>query len=88
MIQTASRARAEVGVGVYHACLRMEAGTIKCWGDDGYGNLGGAERGDHAEPADVAQMSDAAQLAVGSYHVCVVRQTGAFLITRHGITST
>lgn len=68
---------AEVGIGKYQVCARLESGEVRCWGDDGYGNLGGEERGDHASPSPVHGLTDAQHLAVGYAHICVVRATGA-----------
>ncbi|HJL15918.1 MAG TPA: AgmX/PglI C-terminal domain-containing protein [Sandaracinaceae bacterium LLY-WYZ-13_1] len=67
----------EVGVGNYQVCARLESGAVQCWGDDGYGNLGAAERGDQAAPTEVFGLADAQQLAVGGAHVCALRATGA-----------
>ncbi|MBX3275056.1 MAG: hypothetical protein KF729_32625 [Sandaracinaceae bacterium] len=68
---------ADVDVGVYQACARLGDGTVRCWGNDGYGNLGAAERGHQVTPAEVSGLSDATHLAVGAYHVCVRRASGA-----------
>jgi len=66
-----------VGVGVYQACALLEGGAARCWGHDGYGNLGTAEREDYAVPTEVQNMTDATAVAVGGYHVCMLRGTGA-----------
>ena len=42
---------AQLSVGYYHACALTTAGEVKCWGYNGYGNLGqgnSAQRGDGA----------------------------------------
>ena len=68
---------AHVAIGENHACAVTKEGAGYCWGDDGYGNLGGAERGDQTEPASVVNMNDGSFLALGESYTCAVRQSGA-----------
>ena len=68
---------AQVDIGEYHTCAVLQSGEAHCWGRDGYGNLGGAERGNRTEPNVVANVADAQSIALGGHHVCVIRQSGA-----------
>lgn len=68
----------EVGLGEIHTCARRPDGTVKCWGDDGQGQTGtgGVDGGLVRTPTAVQGVDDAAQLAAGGKHACVVRQGG------------
>jgi alpha-tubulin suppressor-like RCC1 family protein len=68
---------AQVDIGEYHTCAILRSGEARCWGRDGYGNLGGAERGNRTSPTPVANVSDASAVALGGHHVCVIRRSGA-----------
>lgn len=68
---------AQVDVGEYHVCAITSSGAAHCWGNDGYGNLGGAERGDQTSPQAVANVNDATAVALGDNHVCALRRSGA-----------
>ncbi len=71
-----------VSSGGYHSCALSTAGGVKCWGDDGYGQLG---QGDSARRGDlITNMGDAlpnvsvgtslkvTQVATGYLHTCVL----------------
>ena len=36
----ANRTATEIAVGEYHACALLDDGSVKCWGYNGYGQLG------------------------------------------------
>ncbi|MFN3198639.1 MAG: thrombospondin type 3 repeat-containing protein [Bradymonadia bacterium] len=45
------RTATDVGAGLYHACARLDDGSVKCWGYNNYGQLGQGnttQRGDGA----------------------------------------
>eukprot|EP01065_Artemidia_motanka_P044773 TRINITY_DN6425_c0_g2_i1.p1 TRINITY_DN6425_c0_g2~~TRINITY_DN6425_c0_g2_i1.p1 ORF type:complete len:1684 (+),score=462.89 TRINITY_DN6425_c0_g2_i1:65-5116(+) len=57
---------ASISAGAEHACALMEAGTIKCWGDNFYGQLGvgdGADRG--TSSAQMGSNLNAVDLGAG-----------------------
>jgi hypothetical protein len=56
----------QLAAGGHHACARMEDGTVRCWGDDSSGQLGGSSI---ATP--VIGISDAIDIVAGDYHTCV-----------------
>ena len=68
----------EVALGELHTCARRPDGTVKCWGDDGQGQTGtgGVDGGIVRTPSAVQGVEDAAQIAAGGKHACVVRQSG------------
>ncbi len=52
----------ELEAGGYATCVRRTSGTVTCWG-----LLGDASTG----PTDIAGVSGALEIAMGSYHACV-----------------
>lgn len=64
-----------VGVGMFHSCILLADHTIKCWGHDfnSSGLLGsGTDILDSFVPVQVAGITDAAVLEVGTSHTCTV----------------
>lgn len=71
----------EVRAGNAHTCARASGGTVQCWGNNFNGQLGnGATLPGPAivtSPVAVLGQTDAASLALGSFHSCLVTTTGA-----------
>lgn len=65
------------------ACGLRAAGTVICWGDAtqgalGYtGKTGGAQEDERVYPTEIPGVTDAIDVALGSYHGCVAHRTGA-----------
>ena len=83
---------AEIAAGDDHTCARLTSGTVKCWGSNGFGQLGEAPSGSCAVPADhpgsppvscnpspsvVVGISDVIQIDMGSTHSCAVLKGGS-----------
>lgn len=75
-----------VSAGEEHTCALTPAGNVRCWGDNQYGQLGGAfDRpmvGDDEAPASVPDLEiDFAERAVsvsaGGRHACALLENGA-----------
>jgi alpha-tubulin suppressor-like RCC1 family protein len=58
-------------------CALLEAGTVKCWGNDDYGNLGDGKTNLATTPVDVVGVASATAISVGSASAC------ALLADRH-----
>jgi alpha-tubulin suppressor-like RCC1 family protein len=65
--------------GVAHVCAITHARTVKCWGSNGYGQLGvDLSTSNLAAPTDaVSGVSNAVSLACGDFHTCAVTSDGA-----------
>jgi alpha-tubulin suppressor-like RCC1 family protein len=67
----------EIAVGGNHACALLSAGTVKCWGSDGLGQLGnGAATASNPAPTNVSNLSGVTAIAAGHNHTCALVNTG------------
>ncbi len=55
----------------------LETGTVRCWGFNGFGQLGNGTEVDSHVPADVVALSDAVSIGMGDTHSCAIRSGGA-----------
>jgi alpha-tubulin suppressor-like RCC1 family protein len=65
----------QIVAGERHTCALIEGGSVQCWGQDGYGQLGNAVGGDSASPVP-AGIAGAVEISSGEYHVCVRHAAG------------
>ena len=69
-----------VAAGDNHTCALREDGTVSCWGNNSYGQLGSGTpeaEPDTAEPTSVAGIAGAAAIATSENHTCAVMENGA-----------
>jgi alpha-tubulin suppressor-like RCC1 family protein len=67
-----------------HTCALLDDGSVKCWGLNGYGQLGQGDdvtRGDlslpnNMKPVDLGTNHHAVAVAAGGYHTCAVLEDG------------
>ncbi|MBX3228912.1 MAG: hypothetical protein KIT84_41725 [Labilithrix sp.] len=74
--------RPTIALGYNHGCARMLDSTVRCWGDNGAGQIGdgepfGGTRENVLRPKSVPNVSDAIAIASGLAHTCIVRKGGA-----------
>ncbi len=71
----------QVSVGEGYACARLFDGSLRCWGDNAYGELGeGAPSdGPHPAPVKVALTSDVVDVAAGrgAPSTCATKKDGS-----------
>ena len=69
----------QITAGGFHACALRQTGTITCWGNNEFGQLGNGQSGDNADssvPVEVLGITDATQITAGDTRTCALRQTG------------
>ena len=60
-----------------HTCARMDSGGVKCWGDNGAGQLGDGTETMRTTPVDVLALDeDVASVSAGGLHTCARTTTG------------
>ncbi len=71
-----------IGAGATHTCALTTGGGVKCWGSNGFGQLGNDTIIQSLTPVDVLEgpglppLSGVISLSVGSYTNCVVTSVG------------
>lgn len=69
---------AKVVAGRVHSCALMQAGTVKCWGQNSAGQLGNLSNTQQNSPVDTVALGlPASALVAGSYHTCALLQDGS-----------
>jgi alpha-tubulin suppressor-like RCC1 family protein len=76
------RGVAEVVAATFHSCARLTAGTVRCWGEDDFGELGDGSVADSAVPVAVQNpggdddLRNVTQIVGQGAHTCVRTTTG------------
>lgn len=60
------------GLGTNHSCVVMSDGKVRCWGDNGYGNLGDGTLVDKLTPVEVSSITTATAVASASQFSCAL----------------
>jgi hypothetical protein len=66
----------EVSVGSSHTCARQVSGSVRCWGNGTFGQLGHGQSGEGVEalaPVNVADSSGMTHVTAGSYATCAIK---------------
>lgn len=68
----------EISLGsvAHHTCALRSNGTVYCWGDNLFGQLGDGTTEDRYSPTLVNELTDAVQIAVGQTYSCAVLEGG------------
>ncbi|HET9954934.1 MAG TPA: hypothetical protein VFQ61_10545 [Polyangiaceae bacterium] len=61
---------AQLSAGQSHVCALSNAGTVYCWGENDFGQLGASEPATTEAPIQILGLTDVARLVSGSTHTC------------------
>ena len=81
------RVARSLGLGIWHTCVLLDDGAVKCWGDGSYGQAGlgnsgrlgdqPGEMGDALPAVNFGARRSAVALDAGSVHTCAVLDNGS-----------
>jgi alpha-tubulin suppressor-like RCC1 family protein len=66
----------QVTTGARHTCAVTSAGRVKCWGSNGFGQLGDRSRRSRLRPVDVVGLSGVTAITAGTSHTCALSRAG------------
>jgi hypothetical protein len=67
---------ATIAAGIGHTCVVLSNGTVRCWGDNTYGQLGNGSTLPSPVPAEVHGIRNAATITAGNAHTCALLSEG------------
>ena len=66
-----------ISAGGSHSCVLLRDGTIQCWGDNSYGQLGDGTHNGYGLPVNVLGITNAIAVAAGGTHSCALLSGGS-----------
>jgi alpha-tubulin suppressor-like RCC1 family protein len=77
-VSSLSSSVAAISAGYYHVCALLSSGAAKCWGSNGYGQLGNGVNATAQTPVDVVGLqSGVAVISTGGSFTCAVLLSGS-----------
>lgn len=66
-----------ISAGENHSCAVLSDGTVACWGDNTYGQLGNGTRNPTLTPVKVSGINTATDVSAGGSHTCALLVDGS-----------
>jgi alpha-tubulin suppressor-like RCC1 family protein len=66
-----------IAAGTYSACALLSGGSVRCWGDNSFGELGNGTTVTSSTPVAVSDLDDVMAIAAGGLFQCVLLSGGA-----------
>ena len=66
-----------ISTGRYNTCIITTTNTVKCWGYNGWGQLGNGSWGNSISPLDVPGLTNISKVSVGEGQICSIDFNGA-----------
>jgi prepilin-type N-terminal cleavage/methylation domain-containing protein len=76
-----------LALGLNFSCALLSSGSVKCWGDNSWGNIGnGVTGGSYSTPVSVSGISTATQIAAGNNRqaICALLAAGTIKCWGYG----
>eukprot|EP01039_Chlorochromonas_danica_P015592 gene15592-18350_t len=67
---------AGLALGKDHSCGFWTSSEVKCWGNNGGGQLGDGTTKNKTEPVEVSSVSGVTAISAGGYHTCAMLSGG------------
>lgn len=77
----------QVASGKYHTCAVTAEATVKCWGQNMWGQLGNGTKTSSLVPVDVSGLTQVKSVSVGDGHTCVLTLSGGVKCWGTGVIS-
>ena len=72
----AGRSAIALSLGTYHTCALLDDGAVKCWGDNGHGQLGDGTGIDSNSPSS-SILENVMRISSSGKHSCVILNDGS-----------
>jgi len=63
--------------GSMFSCAVRDGGTVACWGQGKYGQLGNGAVSDSTTPVEVSALSEVVTVGAGNFHACALKKDGS-----------
>ena len=74
------RTAVAISAGFRHTCAILDDGSVSCWGDNDYGQIGDGTTTDHSTPTQTSTLGTdrtAIAIAAGGDHTCAILDDGS-----------